>query len=132
MIENHNCSEIIENSCLNIHSGGNFHGYNYQNSIIMNNINLNNVFSQNNELLFSKILKSTPKIFPNPFNNSLNINVKSPSILKVYDFNSNLIIEKNLFLNHNFIDFSKLNSGNYIFLLSDKEDTRSINILKLD
>ena len=132
MIENHNCSEIIENSCLNIHSGGNFHGYNYQNSIIMNNINLNDVFSQNNELLFSKILKSTPKIFPNPFNNCLNIKVQSPSTLKVYDFNSNLIIEKNLFLNHNFIDFSKLNSGNYMFLLTDKEDTKSINILKLD
>lgn len=76
------------------------------------------------------------KTFPNPTVNSLTLSINSglvnDEILKVYDLNGKVILEKEIRQTETQIDFSQLNAGVYVFNIFNKNQTliKAFKIIK--
>ena len=114
---------------INASNGGVFHGEQDQVIALMNNFAFNGVFS-NTENLSIKNSSSLSSISPNPFSNSLQIEIEKPSILKAYSILGKLLFEITLEKGLNSINTQMLTQGVYIFKLKNEESTNSFKLLK--
>jgi hypothetical protein len=71
------------------------------------------------------------KLYPNPVNHQLNIEVKEISTLEIFTINGQLVMQGNLQLGNNSIDLSHLAAGNYIVNIKNKTvPSKSYKIIK--
>jgi N-formylglutamate amidohydrolase len=67
----------------------------------------------------SELLISQSKLYPNPFNNLLNVQINIPSDLQIYNFQGSLVYSKSI-ITEEIIDLSQLKGGIYLVTLSIK------------
>ncbi len=72
------------------------------------------------------------RIYPNPVNNELNIEMAIASTLKVFDLNASLVLEAELNTGSNTINTSRLKAGFYSMSIINSSFTRQLRFLKLE
>lgn len=114
---------------INAGAGGIFHGENTENQNLINNIINNNVFSVPANL---NIEKHSPvsTLFPNPFSQFIHIDLKEPSMVKVYNVLGELT-NSDLFNKGSYIiDTSSHKLGLYIITIENKNGIEYFKLLK--
>tara|TARA_B110000196_G_C21119002_1_gene652118 strand:+ start:472 stop:1470 length:999 start_codon:yes stop_codon:yes gene_type:complete len=112
---------------INASNGGVFHGEQDQVIALMDNFATNDVFA-NTENLSIESTTLLNAFSPNPFSNSLQIQIENTSQLKVYSILGNLVYESILNKGTSLINTETLNPGLYIF---DLETTNGVSSYKL-
>ncbi len=114
---------------INASNSGVFHGQQDQVVALMDNFAGNSVFT-NSENLSLNSESLTNSLSPNPFTNSLKIELEKASKLKVYTILGDLLFETALNSGNSTIDTNWLKQGVYIFKLENELATRSFKLLK--
>ena len=124
---NVNYNKLIEN--IGTNEGGVYHGLHDENQLLINNFIYNNVFTVPENLNLKEISISNTA-FPNPFSNTIQLNLNENSIVKVYNSLGILVDAYNLDKGQQQINTQTLLNGVYILSLQSKSGTENIKLLK--
>ena len=124
---NANYNKLIEN--IGTDEGGVYHGIHEENGLLMDNFSRNNVFTVPENLNLKETYVSIA-VFPNPFSNTIQLNLNENSIVKVYNSLGILVHESKLDKGEQRIDTESLVSGIYILYIQSKSGTENIKLLK--
>ena len=124
---NANYNKLIEN--IGTDEGGVYHGIHEENGLLMDNFSRNNVFTVPENLNLKETYVSIA-VFPNPFSNTIQLNLNENSIVKVYNSLGILVDESKLDKGEQRIDTESLVSGIYILYIQSKSGTENIKLLK--
>ena len=122
-----NYEKILYN--VNVSNGGIFMGLYDENTEIVNNISSNNVFTIPENLNLKETYISNA-VFPNPFSNTIQLNLNENSIVKVYNSLGILVDEYKLDKGQQQINTQTLLNGVYILSIQSKSGTENIKLLK--
>ncbi|PDH48608.1 MAG: hypothetical protein CND86_01985 [Bacteroidetes bacterium MED-G21] len=124
---NANYDRLIEN--IGTDEGGVYHGIHEENGLLMDNFSRNNVFTVPENLNLKETLISNT-VFPNPFSNTIQLNLNENSIVKVYNSIGILVDAYKLDKGQQQINTQTLLNGVYILSLQSKSGTENIKLLK--
>ena len=124
---NANYDRLIED--IGTDEGGVYHGIYEENGLLMDNFSRNNVFTVPENLNLKETYVSIA-VFPNPFSNTIQLNLNENSIVKVYNSLGILVHESKLDKGEQRIDTESLVSGIYILYIQSKSGTENIKLLK--
>jgi len=124
---NANYDRLIEN--IGTDQGGVYHGIHEENGLLMDNFSRNNVFTVPENLNLNETYFSNA-VFPNPFSNTIQLNLNENSIIKVYNSHGILLDEYKLDKGEQRINTEKLLNGIYILSIQSKSGTENIKLLK--
>jgi hypothetical protein len=122
-----NYDKLIEN--IGTDQGGVYHGLHDENQLLINNFIYNNVFTVPENLNLKEISISNTA-FPNPFSNTIQLNLNENSIVKVYNSLGILVDAYKLDKGQQQINTQTLLNGVYILSLQSKSGTENIKLLK--
>ena len=124
---NANYDRLIEN--IGTDEGGVYHGIHEENGLLMDNFSRNNVFTVPENLNLKETYVSN-SVFPNPFSNTIQLNLNENSIVKVYN-SLGLLVDKFKFdKGQQHINTETLQNGIYILSIHSKSGTENIKLLK--
>ena len=124
---NANYDRLIEN--IGTDEGGVYHGIHEENGLLMDNFSRNNVFTVPENLNLKETYVSNT-IFPNPFSNTIQLNLNENSIVKVYNSLGLLVDEFKFDKGQQQINTETLLNGIYILSIHSKSGTENIKLLK--
>jgi hypothetical protein len=124
---NANYDRLIEN--IGTDEGGVYHGIHEENGLLMDNFSRNNVFTVPENLNLNETYVSNA-VFPNPFSNTIQLNLNENSIVKVYNSLGILVDEYKLDKGQQQINTQTLLNGVYILSIQSKSGTENIKLLK--
>ena len=124
---NANYDRLIEN--IGTDEGGVYHGIHEENGLLMDNFSRNNVFTVPENLNLKEISISNTA-FPNPFSNTIQLNLNENSIVKVYNSLGLLVDEFKFDKGQQQINTETLLNGIYILSIHSKSGTENIKLLK--
>ena len=124
---NINYNKLIEN--IGTNEGGVYHGLHDENQLLINNFIYNNVFTVPENLNIKETLISNT-VFPNPFSNTIQLNLNKNSIVKVYNSIGILVDAYKLDKGEQQINTQTLLNGVYILSIQSKSGTEKIKLLK--
>ena len=124
---NVNYNKLIEN--IGTNEGGVYHGLHDENQLLINNFINNNVFTIPENLNLKETFISNA-VFPNPFSNTIQLNLNENSIVKVYNSLGILVNEYKLDKGQQQINTHTLLNGVYILSIQSKSGTENIKLLK--
>lgn len=124
---NANYDRLIEN--IGTDEGGVYHGIHEENGLLMNNFSRNNVFTVPENLNLKETYVSNA-IFPNPFSNTIQLNLNENSIVKVYNSLGLLVDEFKFDKGQQQINTETLLNGIYILSIQSKSGNEYIKLLK--
>ena len=124
---NVNYNKLIEN--IGTNEGGVYHGLHGENQLLINNFIYNNVFTVPENLNLKEISISNTA-FPNPFSNTIQLNLNESSIVKVYNSLGILVDAYKLNKGQQQINTETLLNGVYILSIQSKSGTDNIELLK--
>ena len=124
---NANYDRLIEN--IGTDEGGVYHGIHEENGLLMDNFSRNNVFTVPENLNLKETYISNA-VFPNPFSNTIQLNLNENSIVKVYNSLGILVDEYKLDKGQQQINTQTLLNGLYILYIQSKSGTENIKLLK--
>ena len=122
-----NYDKMLQN--INASDAGVFHGQQEQIVALMNNFPNNNVFTNTVNLNLDETTL-IGSLSPNPFKNSLQIDLEKAAKLKIYSLLGTLISDQNLEKGSNTIYTQDLNQGMYIFRLDNGAEVETYKLLK--
>lgn len=114
---------------VNVSNGGIFMGLYDENTEIVNNISSNNVFTIPENLNLKETYISNA-VFPNPFSNTIQLNLNENSIVKVYNSLGILVDTYILDKGEQQINTQTLLIGVYMLSIQSKSGTENIKLLK--
>ena len=124
---NANYDRLIEN--IGTDEGGVYHGIHEENGLLMDNFSQNNVFTVPENLNLKETYFSNT-VFPNPFSNTIQLNLNENSIVKVYNSLGLLVDEFKFDKGEQQINTETLLNGIYILSIHSKSGTENIKLLK--
>ena len=124
---NANYDRLIEN--IGTDEGGVYHGIHEENCLLMDNFSRNNVFTVPENLNLKETYVSNT-VFPNPFSNTIQLNLNENSIVKVYNSLGLLVDEFKFDKGQQQINTETLLNGIYILSIHSKSGTENIKLLK--
>ena len=124
---NANYDRLIEN--IGTDEGGVYHGIHEENGLLMDNFSQNNVFTVPENLNLKETYVSIA-VFPNPFSNTIQLNLNENSIVKVYNSLGLLVDEFKFDKGQQQINTETLLNGIYILSIHSKSGTENIKLLK--
>ena len=124
---NANYDRLIEN--IGTDEGGVYHGIHEENGLLMDNFSRNNVFTIPENLNLKETYVSNT-VFPNPFSNTIQLNLNENSIVKVYNSLGLLVDEFKFDKGQHQINSETLLNGIYILSIQSKSGTENIKLLK--
>lgn len=124
---NANYDRLIEN--IGTDEGGVYHGIHEENGLLMDNFSQNNVFTVPENLNLKETYVSNA-VFPNPFSNTIQLNLNENSIIKVYNSLGLLVDEFKFDKGQQQINTETLLNGIYILSIQSKSGTENIKLLK--
>ena len=124
---NANYDRLIEN--IGTDEGGVYHGIHEENGLLMDNFSRNNVFTVPENLNLKETYVSNT-VFPNPFLNTIQLNLNENSIVKVYNSLGLLVDEFKFDKGQQQINTETLLNGIYILSIHSKSGTENIKLLK--
>ena len=124
---NANYDRLIEN--IGTDEGGVYHGIHEENGLLMDNFSRNNVFTVPENLNLKETYVSNA-VFPNPFSNTIQLNLNENSIVKVYNSLGLLVDEFKFDKGQQQINTETLLNGIYILSIHSKSGTENIKLLK--
>ena len=124
---NANYDRLIEN--IGTDEGGVYHGIHEENGLLMDNFSQNNVFTVPENLNLKETYVSNA-VFPNPFSNTIQLNLNENSIVKVYNSLGLLVDEFKFDKGQQQINTETLLNGIYILSIQSKSGTENIKLLK--
>ena len=124
---NANYNKLIEN--IGTDEGGVYHGIHEENGLLMDNFSRNNVFTVPENLNLKETYVSNA-VFPNPFSNTIQLNLNENSIVKVYNSLGLIIDECKFDKGQQQINTETLLNGIYILSIQSKSGTENIKLLK--
>ena len=124
---NANYDRLIEN--IGTDEGGVYHGIHEENGLLMDNFSRNNVFTVPENLNLKETYVSNT-VFPNPFSNTIQLNLNENSIVKVYNSLGLLVDEFKFDKGQQQINTETLPNGIYILSIQSKSGTEYIKLLK--
>ena len=124
---NANYDRLIEN--IGTDEGGVYHGIHEENGLLMDNFSRNNVFTVPENLNLKETYVSIA-VFPNPFSNTIQLNLNENSIVKVYNSLGLLVDEFKFDKGQQQINTETLLNGIYILSIHSKSGTENIKLLK--
>ena len=124
---NVNYNKLIQN--IGTNEGGVYHGLHDENQLLINNFIYNNVFTVPENLNLKEIPISNTA-FPNPFSNTIQLNLNENSIVKVHNSLGILVDEYKLDKGQQQINTQTLLNGVYILSIQSKSGTENIKLLK--
>ena len=124
---NANYDRLIEN--IGTDEGGVYHGIHEENGLLMDNFSQNNVFTVPENLNLKEISISNTA-FPNPFSNTIQLNLNENSIVKVYNSLGLLVDEYKLDKGQQQINTQTILNGIYILSIQSKSGSENIKLLK--
>lgn len=124
---NANYDRLIEN--IGTDEGGVYHGIHEENGLLMDNFSQNNVFTVPENLNLKETYVSNT-VFPNPFSNTIQLNLNENSIVKVYNSLGLLVDEFKFDKGQQQINTETLLNGIYILSIQSKSGTENIKLLK--
>lgn len=124
---NANYDRLIEN--IGTDEGGVYHGIHEENGLLMDNFSGNNVFTVPENLNLKETYVSNT-VFPNPFSNTIQLNLNENSIVKVYNSLGLLVDEFKFDKGQQQINTETLLNGIYILSIHSKSGTENIKLLK--
>ena len=124
---NANYNKLIEN--IGTDEGGVYHGIHEENGLLMDNFSRNNVFTVPENLNLKETYVSNA-VFPNPFSNTIQLNLNENSIVKVYNSLGLLVDEFKFDKGQQQINTETLLNGIYILSIHSKSGTENIKLLK--
>ena len=124
---NANYDRLIEN--IGTDEGGVYHGIHEENGLLMDNFSRNNVFTVPENLNLKETYVSNA-VFPNPFSNTIQLNLNENSIVKVYNSLGLIIDECKFDKGQQQINTETLLNGIYILSIQSKSGTENIKLLK--
>ena len=124
---NANYDRLIEN--IGTDEGGVYHGIHEENGLLMDNFSRNNVFTVPENLNLKETYVSN-SVFPNPFSNTIQLNLNENSIVKVYNSLGLLVDEFKFDKGQQQINTETLLNGIYILSIHSKSGTENIKLLK--
>ena len=124
---NANYDRLIEN--IGTDEGGVYHGIHEENGLLMDNFSQNNVFTVPENLNLKETYVSNT-VFPNPFSNTIQLNLNENSIVKVYNSLGLLVDEFKFDKGQQQINTETLLNGIYILSIHSKSGTENIKLLK--
>ena len=124
---NANYDRLIEN--IGTDEGGVYHGIHEENGLLMDNFSRNNVFTVPENLNLKETYVSNA-VFPNPFSNTIQLNLNENSIVKVHNSLGILVDEYKLDKGQQQINTLTLLNGVYILSIQSKSGTENIKLLK--
>ena len=123
---NVNYNKLIEN--IGTNEGGVYHGLHNENQLLINNFT-DDVFTVPENLNLKETSISNA-VFPNPFSNTIQLNLNENSIVKVYNSLGILVDEYKLDKGQQQINTQTLLNGVYIISIQSKSGTENIKLLK--
>ena len=124
---NANYDRLIEN--IGTDEGGVYHGIHEENGLLMDNFSRNNVFTVPENLTLKETYVSNT-VFPNPFSNTIQLNLNENSIVKVYNSLGLLVDEFKFDKGQQQINTKTLLNGIYILSIHSNSGTENIKLLK--
>ena len=124
---NANYDRLIEN--IGTDEGGVYHGIHEENALLMDNFSQNNVFTVPENLNLKETYFSNT-VFPNPFSNTIQLNLNENSIVKVYNSLGLLVDEFKFDKGQQQVNTETLLNGIYILSIHSKSGTENIKLLK--
>ena len=124
---NANYDRLIEN--IGTDEGGVYHGIHEENGLLMDNFSQNNVFTVPENLNLKETYVSNT-VFPNPFSNTIQLNLNENSIIKVYNSLGLLVDEFKFDKGQQQVNTETLLNGIYILSIHSKSGTENIKLLK--
>mgnify|MGYP005727890763 FL=1 len=124
---NANYDRLIEN--IGTDEGGVYHGIHEENGLLMDNFSRNNVFTVPENLNLKETYVSNA-VFPNPFSNTIQLNLNENSIVKVYNSLGLIVDEFKFDKGQQQINTETLLNGIYILSIQSKSGTENIKLLK--
>jgi len=124
---NANYDRLIEN--IGTDEGGVYHGIHEENGLLMDNFSRNNVFTVPENLNLKETYVSNA-VFPNPFSNTIQLNLNENSTVKVYNSLGLLVDEFKFNKGQQQINTETLLFGIYILSIQSKSGTENIKLLK--
>ena len=124
---NANYNKLIEN--IGTDEGGVYHGIHEENGLLMDNFTRNNVFTVPENLNLKETYVSNT-VFPNPFSNTIQLNLNENSIVKVYNSLGLIVDEFKFDKGQQQINTETLLNGIYILSIHSKSGTENIKLLK--
>ena len=124
---NANYDRLIEN--IGTDQGGVYHGIHEENGLLMDNFSRNNVFTVPENLNLKETYVSNT-VFPNPFSNTIQLNLNENSIVKVYNSLGLLVDEFKFDKGQQQVNTETLLNGIYILSIHSKSGTENIKLLK--
>ena len=124
---NANYDRLIEN--IGTDEGGVYHGIHEENGLLMDNFSRNNVFTVPENLNLKETYVSNA-VFPNPFSNTIQLNLNENSIVKVYNSLGLLVDEFKFDKGQQQIITETLINGVYILSIQSKSGAENIKLLK--
>ena len=124
---NANYDRLIEN--IGTDEGGVYHGIHEENGLLMDNFSRNNVFTVPENLNLKETFISNA-VFPNPFSNTIQLNLNENSIVKVYNSLGLLVDEYKLDKGQQQINTQTILNGIYILSIQSKSGSENIKLLK--
>ena len=122
-----NYDKMFEN--INASEGGVFHGAFDENLALVNNIATNSVFTVTENLSLTETIVSNG-IFPNPFTNVIQLNLKQHSRVKLFNVLGDLIEIQELKKGLQRIETEQLIKGLYILTIESQDTSETIKLLK--
>ena len=124
---NANYDRLIEN--IGTDEGGVYHGIHEENGLLMDNFSRNNVFTVPENLNLKETYVSNT-VFPNPFSNTIQLNLNENSIVKVYNSLGLLVDEFKFDKGQQQINTETLLNDIYILSIQSKSGNEYIKLLK--
>ena len=119
---NANYDRLIEN--IGTDEGGVYHGIHEENGLLMDNFSRNNVFTVPENLNLKETYVSNT-VFPNPFSNTIQLNLNENSIVKVYNSLGLLVDEFKFDKGQQQINTETLLNGIYILSIQVNQVLRT-------
>ncbi len=114
---------------INASEGGVFHGAFDENLALVNNIATNSVFTVTENLSLTETIVSNG-IFPNPFTNVIQLNLKQHSRVKLFNVLGDLIEIQELNKGLQRIETEQLIKGLYILTIESQDTSETVKLLK--
>ena len=124
---NANYDRLIEN--IGTDEGGVYHGIHEENGLLMDNFSRNNVFTVPENLNLKETYVSNA-IFPNPFSNTIQLNLNENSIVKVYNSLGLIVDEFKFDKGQQQINTETFLNDIYILSIQSKSGNEYIKLLK--
>jgi hypothetical protein len=73
----------------------------------------------------------SPRVYPNPATNKLWVETEAPAMLKVYNLQGHIVLEKSITGDSEFIPLQSLEKGVYLLEINTNSDKKTMRLLKM-